>query len=88
MIGIVIGWILFGLVAGLVARALHPGRDTMGWGATILLGVLGSLLGGGLAFALHLGTSPYQPAGWILSILGAVILLSLGLFSSPPRVPR
>jgi uncharacterized membrane protein YeaQ/YmgE (transglycosylase-associated protein family) len=86
MIGSIIGWILFGLVAGLVARALHPGADAMGWGATILLGVLGSLVGGGIAYILHLGARPYEPAGWILSILGAVLLLALGVMSTRPRV--
>jgi uncharacterized membrane protein YeaQ/YmgE (transglycosylase-associated protein family) len=78
MIGAILGWILFGLVAGAIARLLHPGKEDMGWGGTIVLGILGSLLGGGIAYLLRLGTSPYEPAGWIFSIVGAIILLTIG----------
>jgi len=53
---------------------------------TIILGVLGSLLGGGVAYMLKLGTSPYEPGGWILATLGAVILLAFDRFSSHSRV--
>jgi uncharacterized membrane protein YeaQ/YmgE (transglycosylase-associated protein family) len=81
MIGGIIGWIVFGLVAGAIARLLHPGPDGMGWVATILLGITGSLGGGGLAWVLRLATTPYSPAGWIFSILGAIILLALGFFT-------
>jgi len=80
-----IGWICFGLVAGAIARFLHPGFDRMGMGGTIMLGILGSLLGGGIAYMLRLGISPYQPGGWIMSILGAIVLLSLGFFSTQTR---
>lgn len=57
----------------------------MGWFSTMLLGVTGSLVGGGLAWVLRLGTTPYEPAGWILSILGAILLLVFGFFSNRPR---
>jgi uncharacterized membrane protein YeaQ/YmgE (transglycosylase-associated protein family) len=87
MIGAIIGWIILGLVAGGLARALHPGPDTMGLGGTIILGVLGSLLGGAIAYLLRLGTSPYQPGGWILATIGAIILLALGWFGSRTGVP-
>jgi len=85
MIGSIIGWVLFGLIAGALARMLHPGPDSMGWAGTMILGILGSLLGGGIAYLLRLGTSPYEPSGWIFSILGAIILLALGFFSTRPR---
>ena len=65
MIGSLIGWLVLGLVAGFLARLLHPGSDAMGLLATIVLGILGSLLGGGIAYVLKLGTSPYEPGGWI-----------------------
>jgi uncharacterized membrane protein YeaQ/YmgE (transglycosylase-associated protein family) len=71
----IIGWIIFGLIVGAVARLLIPGRDPMGWIATIVLGVVGSLMGGFIGYALLGGTSPYAPAGWILSIVGAVVTL-------------
>ncbi len=85
MIGSIIGWLVFGLVAGAIARLLHPGRDSMGWMGTILLGVTGSLLGGGVAYLLKLGTGPFEPAGWIFSILGAIVLLAGGFFSTRTR---
>ena len=85
MIMAIIGWALFGLVAGAIARMLHPGPDAMGMGGTMLLGITGSLLGGAAAYLLRLGTSPMQPGGWIMSILGAIVLLSLGFFSTRPR---
>ena len=81
----VIGWMIFGLVAGAIARLLHPGDDAMGWLPTMLLGIVGSLVGGGIAWAFHLGTTPYSPAGWILSIVGAIVLLSLGFFGTRSR---
>ncbi len=83
--GSLIGWVLFGLVAGAIARMLHPGRDSMGWMGTILLGVAGSLLGGGVAYLLRLGTSPYEPTGWIFSIIGAIVLLAAGFFTTRKR---
>jgi len=86
MITSVIGWVVFGLVAGAIARLLHPGNEGMGWGATIILGICGSLLGGGAAYLLRLGTSPYEPAGWIFSIIGAIVLLAMGFFGTRSRM--
>ncbi|WP_435011250.1 GlsB/YeaQ/YmgE family stress response membrane protein [Tundrisphaera lichenicola] len=85
MIGSLIGWIILGLVAGFLARMLHPGNDSMGILPTIVLGVLGSLLGGGVAYLLQLGTSPYQPGGWILATIGAIVLLAFGWFGTRTR---
>ena len=69
----IIGWILFGLVVGAIAKFLMPGRDPGGWIVTILLGIAGSFVGGFLATTL-LGRQE-QTAGWIGSIIGAVALL-------------
>ena len=85
MLASIIGWIIFGAVAGLIARALHPGRDSMGLAPTILLGIAGSLVGGAIAWMLRLGTGPYEPAHWIMSIVGAIILLSAGFFTTRSR---
>jgi len=85
MITSIIGWIFFGLIAGAIARFLHPGYDRMGMAGTIILGIVGSLLGGGLAYVLRLGTEPYQPAGWIMSIVGAILLLFLGVLGTRTR---
>lgn len=68
-----IGWILFGLVVGAIAKFLMPGRDPGGWIVTILLGIAGSFVGGFLATTL-MGRDQ-QSAGWIGSIIGAIALL-------------
>lgn len=85
MLMAVLGWIIFGLIAGAIARLLYPGPNPMGWAGTMLLGICGSLLGGGAAYLLKLGTTPYQPAGYIFSIIGAIVLLAMGFFASPAR---
>jgi len=78
MIGFLIGLIVIGLIAGALARLLVPGRDPMGIGATIVLGIVGSFLGGFLADVLFRSDSAdrgLSPAGIIGSVIGAVIVL-------------
>jgi uncharacterized membrane protein YeaQ/YmgE (transglycosylase-associated protein family) len=75
MILTILGWLVFGLVAGFIARALVPGRDDIGLIRTILLGVIGSVVGGLIAGLLTGGLRGFQPAGWIGSIIGAIIVL-------------
>ena len=69
-----IGTLFVGLIVGLLARAIKPGDDKMGWIMTILLGVLGSLAAGYVGRAMGL-YEPGQPVGWIASIIGAIVLL-------------
>jgi uncharacterized membrane protein YeaQ/YmgE (transglycosylase-associated protein family) len=69
-----IGTIVVGLIVGAIARFLMPGEQKMGWIMTILLGIGGSLLAGFLGQALGLYRVD-QPAGWIGSVVGALILL-------------
>ena len=72
----ILAWILFGLVVGIIAKLLMPGRDPGGFIVTILLGIAGALIGGFIGRAMGFyGTN--QSAGWIVSILGAIILLAL-----------
>ena len=73
----IVGWIVFGLVVGFIARALVPGRDAIGVGRAIALGILGSVLGGFVFGLLTVGFSGFQPAGWIGSVIGAVVVLLL-----------
>ena len=70
-------WIVFGLVVGIVAKLIMPGKDPGGIIVTILLGIAGSVVGGFLLGLLLPGRSASQPAGWIGSILGALLLLWL-----------
>ncbi|WP_244849956.1 MULTISPECIES: GlsB/YeaQ/YmgE family stress response membrane protein [unclassified Caballeronia] len=69
-----IGTLIVGLVVGLIARAIKPGNDSMGWIMTIVLGIAGSLIAGYVGRALG-WYQPGQPAGWIASVIGAIILL-------------
>ena len=71
-----LGTLLVGLVVGLIARALKPGDDDMGWIMTIVLGVVGSFLASyaGQAIGFY---PPGSSAGWIASIIGAIVVLFL-----------
>lgn len=74
-----LGFLLFGLIVGLLARFIMPGRQPMGILGTMLLGVVGSFLGGLLGNLLFGGGQWDHPssAGWIGSILGSLLLLAL-----------
>jgi len=68
--------IIIGLIAGALARLIMPGRDPMGIVMTIILGIVGSILGGLVSWAIWgTETGRIQPAGLLLSILGAIIVL-------------
>ena len=78
MIGTIIAIVVFGLIAGFIARALVPGRDARGIGATILLGIVGSCIGGFLGYVIFHkdgDNGALQPSGLFGSIIGAVIAL-------------
>jgi uncharacterized membrane protein YeaQ/YmgE (transglycosylase-associated protein family) len=72
----ILGWILFGLVVGALAKFLMPGRDGGGVLLTILLGIGGALLGGFLGRALGL-YQPGEPAGFVGALVGAILVLCL-----------
>jgi uncharacterized membrane protein YeaQ/YmgE (transglycosylase-associated protein family) len=81
----ILSWILFGLVVGIIAKLLMPGRDPGGFIITILLGIAGALLGGFVGRAMGF-YGPDQSAGWLMSILGAIILLIIYRFAVRRRV--
>lgn len=81
----ILSWILFGLVVGVIAKLLMPGRDPGGFIITILLGIAGALMGGFIGRAMGF-YGEGQGAGWIMSILGAVILLALYRMMARRRV--
>ena len=72
----ILGWILFGLVVGALAKLVMPGRDPGGIIVTILLGIAGALVGGFIGQALGL-YGPGEAAGFVMSFLGAVALLAI-----------
>ena len=72
----VIGWIVFGLVVGIVAKLLMPGRDPGGLVITMLLGIVGAMLGGWIGRALGM-YGPNQSAGFLMAVIGAIVLLGI-----------
>jgi uncharacterized membrane protein YeaQ/YmgE (transglycosylase-associated protein family) len=70
----IIGTILVGFIVGLIARAVKPGNDRMGLIMTTLLGIAGAFVARFIGQAMGL-YGPNEPAGWIASVLGAVLLL-------------
>ncbi len=75
MVGIV-GWILFGLIVGVIAKLIMPGRDPGGIIVTMLLGIVGAVVGGFIGRSLGF-YGPQQTAGWLMSIAGAIVLLMI-----------
>jgi uncharacterized membrane protein YeaQ/YmgE (transglycosylase-associated protein family) len=74
----IIGWILLGLLAGILAKALLPGDDPGGFIITTIIGVAGALLGGFLARALGIGDPIdefFDISTWLAAIIGAIVLL-------------
>ena len=69
-------WILFGLVVGIVAKLIMPGRDPGGFIVTILLGIVGALLGGFLGRAAGWYREG-DPVGFIMAVLGSIVVLVL-----------
>jgi uncharacterized membrane protein YeaQ/YmgE (transglycosylase-associated protein family) len=72
----ILSWIVFGLVVGILAKLVMPGDDPGGFIVTVLLGIAGAVVGGFLGRALGF-YGPSQTAGYLMSIVGAIILLAL-----------
>jgi len=70
----IIGWIIFGLIVGIVAKFLMPGRDPGGFVITTVLGIVGAVLGGFLGRAVG-WYGPNDPVGFLMAVLGAIVLL-------------
>lgn len=73
------GWIVFGFIAGLVARAIMPGKQNLGFVMTTVLGVAGSFVGGFIAgIVTGYGWRGLHPSGFIGAVIGALVLLIAG----------
>ena len=83
----ILGWILFGLIVGALAKIVMPGRDPGGFIVTILLGIAGAVLGGFLGRAMGLYRAD-EPAGFIGSFVGAVVLLAIYRMMVRRRIAR
>jgi uncharacterized membrane protein YeaQ/YmgE (transglycosylase-associated protein family) len=74
----IIGWVLLGLLAGVIAKRIMPGAESIGIILTTLLGIVGALLGGFLAMALGLGDPIdefFDISTWVAAIVGALVIL-------------
>lgn len=80
----IIATLVIGFLAGLVARAIKPGADSMGWILTIILGIAGAFVGGLIASALGLSAKGGF-GGFVLSVIGAIIILFIYEFATGKR---
>lgn len=83
-IGSIIVWAVFGLVVGAVARLLYPGRQSMGIFMTMVLGIVGSLVGGFISWMFNYDPQDgaLQSSGFFMSVIGAIIVVWAGLAMS------
>lgn len=88
LIWTLITWAVFGLVIGAIARLLYPGRQSMSMLMTMVLGIIGSFIGGAISwmFGFAPEEGPFRDAGWIMSIVGALIVVWMGIFASRKHV--
>ena len=83
----IIGWIVLGLIAGAIAKAILPGRQGGGWIATLVLGVIGALLGGFIGSAIFgVGLEEFWSIQtWLVAIAGAILALVIWGFVTKNR---
>jgi uncharacterized membrane protein YeaQ/YmgE (transglycosylase-associated protein family) len=72
----ILGWIVFGLIVGALAKFIMPGRDPGGCLVTIILGIVGAVVGGFIGRSLGL-YGPAEPAGFLMATLGAIVVLAI-----------
>jgi len=90
MLGFIVFLLIVGIIGGFVARALVPGRDPMSFGATLLLGIIGSFVGGLIGYVLTNHDSndgAFQASGIIGSIVGSIVALLVYRAVSRRRAP-
>lgn len=82
-----IGWIILGLLAGAIAKAIMPGQQGGGWLATLVLGVVGALVGGWIGSAIfNVGLNEFfDLSTWLLAILGSLVVLAVWGFLTKRR---
>lgn len=72
----IISWIIFGLIAGSIAKAIHPGKDPGGWVVTAIVGILGSFLGGWIgSMLLGIDVTGWNISSFLVAVAGSVLLL-------------
>jgi uncharacterized membrane protein YeaQ/YmgE (transglycosylase-associated protein family) len=82
----ILGWLLFGLIVGVIARFLVPGKQPLSLLMTALLGIVGSFVGGGISWLIWGNPEgTYNPGGWIMSIVGAIIVVLVYAWATRSR---
>lgn len=66
-------WLAYGLIVGIIAKKLHQGDEPIGWLETIMVGVVGSYVGGLINWLLGWGVHVFEPSGMIMGIIGGVV---------------
>lgn len=69
----ILGWLIYGLVVGLLSKALHPGEDPIGFLPTVGIGMAGSYIGGFVNWLVGAGGSPFSPSGIVMGTVGGVL---------------
>lgn len=83
----ILTWLLFGLIAGAIAKMIMPGNQSMGWLMTIILGIVGAMVGGFVGSLFGLGTvNDFDLGSMALAVLGAIIVLWAYIKLAGPRV--
>ena len=73
-----IGLIVIGLIAGAIAKAILPGKDSVGWILSLVLGVVGALVGGWIGSLIGMeGAGFWHPWTWVLAIIGCIVVLAI-----------
>ncbi len=70
-------WIGYGLIVGMIAQTIHPGKEGGGLLGTFVVGVIGCFVGGFINWCLGNGTSPLQASGMIFGVIGGIVALAL-----------
>lgn len=70
---VLVGWVFYGIIVGLISKAIYRGEVPEGFVSTVLVGVTGSFLGGFVRFLLTGAGNPFQPSGLIMGVLGGVL---------------
>lgn len=81
----ILGWIVFGLIVGALAKLVMPGRDGGGIIVTMLLGIVGAVVGGWVGRAMGM-YGANEPAGFLMSLVGAVVVLAIYRMATRRRV--
>lgn len=70
----ILGWIIYGLIVGCIAKLIHPEEDLVGFLPTVGVGIAGSFIGGFLSWLIGAGASPFEPSGIVMGVVGGVIV--------------